>query len=227
MPYQPQSGQSKAETPQNSRVSATTSRARANRLRALAFAFIVVALCFTAVRWGLRARPSDAPSAAPPPRIEVPPPAIDPNALLPHASEAQPTIATVSELAQPWSSKNFFYTNQKSAENIPALLIRLPIGSPTQPAGYWALAMKAPFGNCNLEYLKDLKKLRSDYGFLEAKHPMVGNPCSKTLFDPLKLTNVPGNVWVRGAIVQGSELRPPLGIEVNITGKEIQAVRME
>jgi hypothetical protein len=47
------------------------------------------------------------------------------------------------------------------------------------------------------------------------------------VFDPLKLTNLPGNVWVRGAIVQGSDLRPPIGIEVQIQGKEIRAVRME
>jgi hypothetical protein len=32
---------------------------------------------------------------------------------------------------------------------------------------------------------------------------------------------------VRGAIVQGSDLRPPLGIELKVQGKNIQAVRME
>ena len=56
---------------------------------------------------------------------------------------------------------------------------------------------------------------------------MVGNPCSHSVFDPTKMTNLPGNVWVRGAIVQGSDLRPPLGIEVKIEGKDIFAVRME
>ena len=56
---------------------------------------------------------------------------------------------------------------------------------------------------------------------------MVGNPCSRTLFDPLRMTNLPGNVWVRGAIVQGSDLRPPLGVELKIQGKEIQATRTE
>jgi hypothetical protein len=56
---------------------------------------------------------------------------------------------------------------------------------------------------------------------------MVGNPCSRTLYDPLKLTNLPGNVWVRGAIAQGSDLRPPLGIELKVQGKNINAVRME
>jgi hypothetical protein len=70
-------------------------------------------------------------------------------------------------------------------------------------------------------------KLKSDYGYGAAKHPMVGNPCSRTVFDPLKMTSLPGSVWVRGSIEQGSDLRPPLGIEVQIQDKQIQAVRME
>jgi hypothetical protein len=56
---------------------------------------------------------------------------------------------------------------------------------------------------------------------------MVGNPCSHTVFDPTKMTMLPGNIWVRGAIVQGSDLRPPLGIEIEIKGKEILALRRE
>ncbi len=87
--------------------------------------------------------------------------------------------------------------------------------------------MNAPYGNCQLEYITDLAKLKSDYDFKGAKHPMVGNPCSRTLYDPTKLTNLPGNVWVRGSIVQGSDLRPPLGIELKVQGKTIQAIRME
>jgi hypothetical protein len=56
---------------------------------------------------------------------------------------------------------------------------------------------------------------------------MVGNPCNRTVYDPTKLSNLPSNVWVRGAIVQGSDLRPPLGIEIRVQGKNIQAIRME
>jgi len=41
---------------------------------------------------------------------------------------------------------------------------------------------------------------------------MVGNPCSRTLFDPLKMTNLP-DIWVRGAIAQGSDLRPHLELK--------------
>jgi hypothetical protein len=32
---------------------------------------------------------------------------------------------------------------------------------------------------------------------------------------------------VRGAIVQGSDLRPPLGVEIRIQGREILAIRTE
>jgi len=130
-------------------------------------------------------------------------------------------------MAQPWSSKQFFIRNGLTGENVAGLLIRLPASSASQESGYWAFTMSAPFGNCQLEYITDLQKLKSDYDFKAAKHPMVGNPCSRTLYDPTKLTNLPGNVWVRGAIVQGSDLRPPLGIELKVQGKTIQAVRME
>jgi hypothetical protein len=146
---------------------------------------------------------------------------------LPHATEDEPGIATVDEMARPWAFKDFVYKNRTSGENVPAVVVRLPIGSATQPVSYWAISLNAPFGNCRLEYITDLEKLKTDYGFRGAKHPMVGNPCSHTVFDPLKLMSIPGSVWVRGAMVQGSDLRPPLGIEVKVRGKEILAVRME
>jgi len=195
-------------------------------LRAIGLAVLVVLGVLIAVHWLLRTRPYESP-ARPVPRVEVPAPPADPNAALPHASDAQPTITTVGELARPWSIKQFFYQNQRTGENVPALLIRLPLGSPAQAAGYWALSMKAPYGNCTLEYIEDRNKLKNDYGFRAANHPMVGNPCSRTVFDPLKIMSLPGNVWARGGIAQGSDLRPPLSIEVNIVGKEIRAVRME
>ena len=70
--------------------------------------------------------------AAPPPQIEVPAPAVDPNSLLPHATEAAPEIATVAEMSKPWTSKSFFFVNHLTGENVPAMLIRLPQGSPNQ-----------------------------------------------------------------------------------------------
>jgi hypothetical protein len=183
--------------------------------------------CLLLVRWVMRPQVPEASPAKPTPQIDIPPPAPDANAALPHATESQPGIASIDEMAQPWTSKDFFYKNRLSGENVPAVLVRLPVGSGSQPTSYWAFSLKAPFGNCDLEYVGEIEKLRTEYGFRAAKHPMVGNPCSRTVFDPLKMMNIPGGVWVRGAIVQGSALRPPLGIEVEIRGKQILAARME
>jgi hypothetical protein len=188
---------------------------------------VVLLVIFFGARWILRPRHTEPPPAEPPPQIEVPSPAPDPNAALPHATQQDPGIATIAEMAQPWSSKQFFIRNGLTGESLPGLLIRLPASSASQENGYWAFSMNAPFGNCQLEYITDLAKLKSEYDFKGAKHPMVGNPCSRTLYDPTKLTNLPGNVWVRGSIVQGSDLRPPLGIELKVQGKTIQAIRME
>jgi len=187
----------------------------------------VLLLVFLGARWVFRPRHEPQISDKQP-QIEVPAPAPDPSTLIPHASEGEPGIADATEMAKPWSSKEFFIRNRLTGENMPGLLVRLPTGSPAASSGYWAFEQRSPYGNCKLEYLTDLEKLKKDYGFRDAKHPMVGNPCSRTVFDPLKTSNLPGSgAWVRGSIVQGSDLRPPLGIEINVDGKKIQAVRTE
>jgi hypothetical protein len=178
-------------------------------------------------RWLLRPQHNDLPVAEPPPKIEVPAPAPDPAAAMPHTSEQRPDIATIAEMSAPWSYKQFFMPSPIAGTDVPAMLIRLPSSSASQASGYWAFSLKAPYGDCTLEFVSDLTKLKSDYDYSAARHPMVGNPCTRTVFDPTKLFNLPGDVWVRGLIVQGSDLRPPLGIEVKVQGKTIQAVRME
>jgi hypothetical protein len=187
----------------------------------------VVLVFLLGLRLVSRPKPVETPVAAPPPQIEVPAPAIDPNASLPHATEAAPEIATVSEMSKPWTSKNFFFVNHLTGENVPAILVRLSSGSPSQGEGYWAFEVNAPFGNCKLEYITDIDQLKNDYGFQGARHPMVGNPCSRSVFDPLKMSEIPGNFWVRGTLVQGSDVRPPLGVELKIQSKSILALRME
>jgi len=165
------------------------------------------------------AAPSDASSQVevPAPDLGNPPPSPPP----------MRGIATVDMMSKPWSATTFDYRDGLSGERVPALLLRLPGGSAGQPSGYWAFALKSAYGDCQLELVSDLAKLKGEYGYAAAKHPMVGNPCSHSVFDPTKMANLPGNVWVRGAMVQGSDLRPPLGIEVKIEGKDIFAVRME
>ena len=144
---------------------------------------------------------------------------------LPYASQANPEVATVSELARPWSSKRFFFRSLTQSKYVPALIIRLP-GPAAQSKSYWAFSLETPFNQCQFEYIDDVAKLSSDYGF-KAEHPMVVNPCSHTVFDPLQLKELPGNILVRGGIVQGNDLRPPYGIEVKVSGSQIQAVAME
>jgi hypothetical protein len=187
----------------------------------------VLLVVFAGARWAVRPKHVEPRGAEQQPQLEVPTPAPDPRTLLPHASDAAPDIAEVSEVAKPWSSKEFYLRNGLTGEDIAAVLIRLPVGAASQANGYWAFSLNAPYGNCRLEYVTDLAKLKSDYGFRSAKHPMVGNPCSRTVFDPLKMSNLAGNVFARGGIVQGSDLRPPLGIEIKVQGKNILAVRTE
>jgi hypothetical protein len=231
MTDQPQSERFKAEMPQipgvptggAARISLTSNPA----VRMVVVLLVVLFVLLVGSRLFFHAKPAEAIVAPPPAQIEVPAPAPDPTAALPHATAEAPEIATVAEMAKPWTSKNFFFINSATRENVPALLIRLSSGSASQPDGYWALESNVPFGNCQFEYLSDIDRLKSDYEFRAAKHPMVGNPCSRSVFDPLKMSQIPGDFWVRGGLVQGSDVRPPLGIQLKIQDKKILAVRME
>jgi hypothetical protein len=56
---------------------------------------------------------------------------------------------------------------------------------------------------------------------------MVVSPCDRTVYDPLKVGALGGNTWVRGEIVQGSALRPPISIDVKLRGRTIIADSIE
>ncbi|HVH59164.1 MAG TPA: hypothetical protein VM709_02485 [Candidatus Sulfotelmatobacter sp.] len=228
MPEQPPSDRFKADMPQIPGVSSpgTPPASRDSSFKLGTGLLAVLLVVFLGARWALHPRQAE-PSVADQPQIEVPTPPPDPTTLMPHATQASPGIANIEEMAKPWSSRQFFIRNELSGENIPAMLIRLPTGSASQAGGYWAFSVSSPYGDCRLEYVTDLAKLKTDYGFSAAKHPMVGNPCSRTVFDPLKMTNLPGDFFVRGGIVQGSDLRPPLGVEIRVRGKDILAIRTE
>jgi hypothetical protein len=199
-----------------------------NPLLPLIVGFFALALIFIfGSRWISRTHPVETARPEPAPQIEVPPPPPDPSALLPHANESNPVVASTTDLAKPWSSADFFIRSGYTNDEVPATVVRLPTGSASQASGYWAFSRKAPYGPCELEYVKDLEQLRSGYSYREATHPMVGNPCSHTLYDPLKTASLPGNIWIRGAIAQGSDIRPPFGVEIKIRGKQILAVRSE
>jgi hypothetical protein len=201
---------------------------RRNPLLPLIIAFLVLGLVIlVAVRWFAHNKPVEPVRVEPAPQIEVPAPPPDPTASLPRATDANPVIANVADLAKPWASADFYIRNKLSGESVPATIVRLPVGSPSQASGYWAFSRKAPYGACELEYITDLEALRNGYDYRAATHPLVGNPCSHTLYDPLKTASLASNTWVRGGIVQGSDIRPPFGVEIKIQGKEVLAIRME
>jgi hypothetical protein len=150
--------------------------------------------------------PADAPPAAP-------------------AAPSEPmgpgTIATVGELAKPWASKHFQYRNFVSGQLEPAMVVHLPHGE------YWGFSLVEPFGTCQLEFVTDLDKLKADYGY-RAEHPMVGDPCNHTVYDLLRYGGgASSDDLVRGVIVQGNGIRPPMAIEIKVQGNNVVAGRSE
>jgi len=128
-------------------------------------------------------------------------------------------IASTEELAKPWSSKRFIFHNQLTNEQAPAMVVRLPNGV------YWGFSLREPYGSCEMEWVTDLNKLETDYGF-RSQHPMIADPCNHSVFDLTRYGNGP-NGLVRGEIVHGAAVRPPVAIEVREQGNKILAVRME
>lgn len=187
----------------------------------------VLVAVIVAARLMSKPRKSETLSAPPTAQIEVPATVAPADLPMPMATESSPVVAQVGDLAKPWDYQEFVFKNSATGERVPALLVRLPGAGAGQSGGYWALAMKAAYGTCQLEFVQDLGRLKNDYGYGRATHAMVGNPCSRTVYDPLKYASIPGGALARGAIVQGTDLRPPLGIEVRVKGKDILAVRME
>ncbi|HXN71332.1 MAG TPA: hypothetical protein VN861_02130 [Candidatus Acidoferrales bacterium] len=129
-------------------------------------------------------------------------------------------IATTDELAKAWSSKRFIYRDPSTGDQTKAIVVKMPGGT------LWGLLLREPFGTCDLEYVTDLDKLKTQYHY-RADHPMIGDPCSRTVFDLSRFgTNSAGGL-VRGQVAQGSAVRPPIAIEIGTSGKQVIAGRME
>ncbi|MFZ0212109.1 MAG: hypothetical protein WBE20_02325 [Candidatus Acidiferrales bacterium] len=177
-----------------------------------AIVVIVIAIIFFA-RGSARA-------AHPVTPIEVPRTAARPAPLAP--VEAVPIapgpVATTEELAQPWAAKQFMYRTAVG-DTMPAMVVHLTGNT------YWAFSLRVPYGSCTLEYVTDPEKLLSDYG-VRSSRPLLCDPCSHTVYDLAKYGSGP-NGLVRGAVITGTGLRPPLAIEVQLNGHEILATRVE
>lgn len=128
-------------------------------------------------------------------------------------------VASAAELAKPWSSKRFTFRAPQTADDVPALVVHLPGGV------YWGISMREPFGTCEMQYITDLSQIANEYHYT-ASHPMIVDPCNHAVYDLDKYGPGPNGV-VRGAIVYGAGVRPPLAIEMKKKGNQIVAIQIE
>lgn len=147
-------------------------------------------------------------------------PAPGETASAPAASAEVNQAATVEELSKPWSAKKFTFVKPHSNESYGAMVMKLPDGQ------LWAFSLQEPFGTCTLQFMTDLTQISKTYSY-RATHPMVVSPCTRTLYDPLKVDTVSTGAWARGEVVQGTGLRPPIAIDVTVKGRFIVADRIE
>ena len=156
--------------------------------------------------------------ATPEPAIQSPPP-IDKS--LDTDSDA---IGTLDELAKPWANKRFGFVDPKTHESVPAMVIHIPSSGGREL--FWAFSMNTPFSQCELQYVTDVAGLSQRYAYPVA-HPMLVSDCDGTLYDPLKMATLPDGSWVRGEIVRGGGIRPPIAIQVHVRGRVLVADRIE
>jgi hypothetical protein len=166
--------------------------------------------------WNRRVRTEEA-APAPAATVSVPDPA--PVKPAEHLPVGPGPVATVDELAKPWSSKRFLYRDPGTNDASPAIVVHLPNGI------YWGFSVREPFGTCEMEYVPDLKKLETEYK-VRVDHPMVVDPCNHAVFDLMRYGSGP-NGLVRGEIVAGAAVRPPMAIEMKAQDRKVIAVRME
>jgi arsenite oxidase small subunit len=179
----------------------------------------VVAVCLIAVWWlhGTSAKESNAGSEATAPATTT---ADSKPSPIPEPLPVGPgEIATTSELAKDWSARKFIFRDPLTSREVPAMVVRLPGGV------YWGFSLVEPYGSCEMEFVTDMEKLRTDYGF-RASHPMVGDPCNRAVFDLARYGSGPAGL-VRGEIAHGAAVRPPLAIEIEVRGKQVLAKKIE
>ena len=191
------------------------------QLKPLLIVIVGTLLCVAGFAlWLSHRRPADAGAAAteegPKPTASTPVSSSENTNVDPRA------IATLGELAAPWSSKKFSFVDPQTKDNVAAMVIRLP-GS---GHSFWAFSLSAPLTRCQLQYVTDPNILSQRFGY-PAAHPMVVSDCDGTIYDPLKMATLADGSWSRGEIVRGGAIRPPLAIQIEVHGYNLIADRME
>ncbi len=130
-------------------------------------------------------------------------------------------VASPQDLAKPWSFVKFQF-QLATGERAPAMVVRLPSAGADS---YWGFLSVAPYGRCEMELEQDVAKLAQDYHY-RARHPMVVDSCTQTVYDPLSYGSARGAL-VRGQVVAGPGVRPPLAVEIVVEKGSIVATRSE
>jgi hypothetical protein len=156
----------------------------------------------------------------------LPPVSSDTVTAAPAVKEGPAVVATLAELSKPWSSKKFTFVNPATGAEVSAIIVRLPITAADRSSSYWAFSIATPYEGCALEYVTDPGEIASRSSY-HAKHPVVLAPCDGTVYDPLQMATSPTGAFVRGEIVHGVGIRPPLEVEIRVQGDSIVASNVE
>jgi len=169
--------------------------------------------------WAFRPAPLPVPVVIEQPAGAASADSATPTPATPQLPDAPGPVATAAEMSKPWSVVKFQF-HRNTGETLTGMVIRLP-----QAPGYWGLLSVAPYGRCQLELDPDTTEIRQKYGFAAA-HPMVVDPCTQVVYDPLALGTASG-AWVRGRVAAGPGIRPPLEVEIKVEQGFVVAGRSE
>jgi Rieske Fe-S protein len=156
------------------------------------------------------------------------------------------TVATLSEVAAPWSSKYFVFTQKYPqytpegfiAANVPGVVIRLPFK--LQLPVKWATAIGktpavtesdiivfsriCPHLGCIFNYVPNWREVTAGYGGYvppePRQHALMACPCHLSIYDP-------ADRQVPGRVLSGPAPRPPRSFLFEIRGQEIVVTDVE